>query len=158
MAPRRHLFFYLCLLLLGQSGCNNTTGNPALQAETGVPSPTAQTLSPNPAAKKTQYPELDLFDGREQEAETSAPLEYKGFQIRRKTKKVLIEETTKPTELSYAQVLRKRKVLITLDGVAHPMGNETRFGLFAFLSPDSKQLLVQQDAWRSSRRPWSDRT
>ncbi len=41
---------------------------------------------------------------------------------------------------------------MTFDGVAHPLGNETRFGLFPFLSSDSKQLLVQQDAWRSSRQ------
>ena len=153
MNPHRQLFFYLCLVIFGQVGCRKASDTAGLLKDSGSSTPAPQIKLQNTAAtERQQYPELELFDEMTDEAKDSAPLEYNGFHVRRKTKKVLLEETTKPTELSYAQILRKGNVLLTFDGVEHSLGNETRFGLFPFLSPDSKQLLVQQDAWRSLRQ------
>lgn len=152
MKLSHQFILYLCLILLSQIGCNKSQSSSVISLASGSPSPSQAALQNNAPSKPPEYPELELFDEMADEAKDSAPLDYNGFQIRRKTKKVLIEETTKRAELSYAQILSKKKVLMTFDGVDHPLGNETRFGLFSFLSPGSKQVFVQQRAWRESRQ------
>jgi hypothetical protein len=153
MNPHRLPFFCGLLALCVQLGCSGdsklSASNHKITSTTPA-SPTPSQIVPKPTPQL--YPELELFDEMAKEEKNSAPIDYNGFHIIRQTKKVLLEETTKPTELSYAQILRKGKVVMTFDGVEHPLGNETRFGLFPILSPDSRQLLVQQDAWRSSQQ------
>lgn len=144
-------YFILSLLLIVQIGCQKASETaaeqPKLQTQTPSPQPTSS------ATGQSSYPELELFDERTGEEKDSALLEYAGFTVTRKTKVVRFEGTKTPTAVSYAQLRRGGKVVRNFDGVSHPLGNETRFGLFPFLSPDSKQLLVQQDAWRS-RQQW----
>lgn len=152
MSPHRHFILYLCFLLLSQIGCRKSPDASTASLSSGTPMPSPANLQDAVPSKQPEYPELEFFDERAEEEKDSSPLDYNGFQIRRKTKKALIEGTIKPTELSFAQLLRNGKVVKVFDEVEHPMGNETRFGLFPFLSPDSRQLLVQQDAWRSSRQ------
>lgn len=81
---------------------------------------------------------------------------YHGYQIRRRFKTVIIDDDpTRPlrVEISYAQLTRNNKVLATFDdGVYQPTGNITEFGLFQLLNNGSKQLVVQQLAWRSGRQ------
>lgn len=144
-------YLILSLLLMAQGGCQKASDTAVLQPKIGTPTPSPQ--STPTAAKQSSYPELELFDERADEEKDSAPLKYEGFHVILKTKVLRFEGTKTPTELSYAQLKRRGKVVLTFDEVEHPLGNETRFGLFPFLSPDTKQLLVQQDAWRD-RRQW----
>jgi hypothetical protein len=97
-------FFCLIALLVAQNGCKKATGSVSVQIQTASPMPSSQSIP----AEQSPYPEIELFDEMADEAKDSTLLNYNGFQIRRKTKKVIIEETTKPTELSFAQILRNK--------------------------------------------------
>ncbi len=53
------------------------------------------------------------------------------------------------SEMSYATLLHNGKVLTTFDqGLYHPMGNSTTFGLFTLLGVYTKQVIVAQSIWR----------
>jgi hypothetical protein len=78
-----------------------------------------------------------------------ASLSYQGFTVTKLQKTVFIEGIK--TEVSYAVLKKGNKVVANFDGLYHPMGNATQFGLFPFLGGEGKQLIVEQ----SIPRNWS---
>ena len=84
-------------------------------------------------------------------------LAYHGYLVKRLYKIVKVDnwqnwrERAKSLEVSYAALVHNGKVLTRFDdGVYHPIGNSTNFGLFSLLGVHTKQLLVAQSIWRSS--------
>ena len=84
-------------------------------------------------------------------------LAYDGFLVKRLYKTVKVDDwseakeraTTSEVEASYATLIQKGKVLARFDdGLYHPMGNSTTFGLFSLLGIYTKQLVVAQTIWR----------
>jgi hypothetical protein len=76
-------------------------------------------------------------------------LSYQGFTVTKLQKTVNVEGIK--TEVSYAVLKKGEKVVANFDGLYHPMGNATQFGLFPFLGGEAKQLIVEQ----SIPRNWS---
>lgn len=76
-------------------------------------------------------------------------LSYQGFTVTKLQKTVNIEGIK--TKVSYAVLKKDEKVVANFDGLYHPMGNATQFGLFPFLGGEAKQLVVEQ----SIPRNWS---
>ena len=74
----------------------------------------------------------------------SDALSYGGYDLVKLLKKVKLEETPSLTEVSFAVLKRKGKVLATFDGVYSGVGNATDFGLFSFLNGEAKQIFVSQ--------------
>ncbi|MFN2510546.1 MAG: hypothetical protein ABR568_03770 [Pyrinomonadaceae bacterium] len=78
-------------------------------------------------------------------------LSYGGYDVVKLNKKVKLEQTSGLTEVSYALLKRKGKVLEKFDGVYFGVGNATDFGLFPFLGGEAKQLVVSQTIPRGGR-------
>jgi hypothetical protein len=76
-------------------------------------------------------------------------LTYDGYTIVARRKNVSVEGIS--TETSYAVLQKGQRVITTFEGLNHPMGNVTRFGLFPFLGGENKQFIVEQ----SVPRNWS---
>lgn len=55
------------------------------------------------------------------------------------------------TEVSYAVLKKGERVVANFDGLYHPAGNTTKFGLFSFLGGEPKQLAVEQAIPRNWR-------
>ena len=82
-------------------------------------------------------------------------LTYHGYIVKRLYKTVKVDdwqngrERAKSLEVSYAALVHNGKVLARFDdGIYHPMGNSTTFGLFSLLGTYTKQLVVAQSIWR----------
>jgi hypothetical protein len=79
---------------------------------------------------------------------------YAGFQIRKRTRKVRIDEAvtgSRPffADDEYATVVRRRQTVLRFDGCAYSsVGNAIAFGLFSFLGGRAKQAFVSQDTFR----------
>ncbi len=76
-------------------------------------------------------------------------LSYLGYRVIKEQKTVDIEGIK--TEVSYALLKKGEVTVATFDGLYHPAGNTTEFGLFSFLGGEPKQLIVEQ----STPRNWS---
>jgi hypothetical protein len=59
-------------------------------------------------------------------------------------KKVKVEETNGLTEVSFAVLKKRGKLLAKFDGMYSGVGNATDFGLFSFLKGEAKQLFVSR--------------
>ena len=81
----------------------------------------------------------------------SDALSYGGYDLVKLLKKVKLEETPSLTEVSYAVLKRKGKVLAKFDGVYSGVGNATDFGLFSFLNGEAKQIFISQTIPRGGR-------
>lgn len=66
-------------------------------------------------------------------------------------KKIKIEDAADLTDVSYAVLKRKGKILAAFDGVYFGSGNATDFGLFPFLGGSARQLVVSQTVPRGGR-------
>lgn len=69
-------------------------------------------------------------------------LSYQGYTVTKQNKRVRLEGID--TEVSYAVLKRGDRVVAKFDGLYHPAGNTTQFGLFPFLGGETKQLVVEQ--------------
>jgi hypothetical protein len=78
-------------------------------------------------------------------------LSYNGYDVVKLKKRVKLEQTAGLTEVSYALLKKKGKVLAKFDGVYFGVGNATDFGLFSFLGGEAKQLVVSQTIPRGGR-------
>ena len=76
-------------------------------------------------------------------------LSFQDYRVSRLQKTVYVEGIK--TEVSYAVLKKGEKIVANFDGLYHPMGNATQFGLFPFLGGETKQLIVEQ----SIPRNWS---
>jgi hypothetical protein len=76
-------------------------------------------------------------------------LSYQGYTVSKLLKTVNVEGIK--TEVSYAVLMKDEKVVGNFDGLYHPMGNATQFGLFPFIGGETKQIIVEQ----SIPRNWS---
>jgi hypothetical protein len=76
-------------------------------------------------------------------------LSYQGYTVTKLHKTVNVEGIK--TEVSYAVLKNGERVVANFDGLYHPMGNATQFGLFPFLGGETKQIIVEQ----SIPRNWS---
>jgi hypothetical protein len=82
------------------------------------------------------------------QADTLSEGDYSVIKLK---KKVKIDETPDLTDVSYAVLKRKGKVLVQFDGVYFGLGNATDFGLFSFLGGNARQLVVSQTIPRGGR-------
>lgn len=71
-----------------------------------------------------------------------ALLSYQGYTVTKLRKKVNIEGIK--TEVSYAVLRKEERVVAVFDGLYHPMGNTTEFGLFSLIGGETKQFIVEQ--------------
>ena len=78
-----------------------------------------------------------------------ASLSYQGYTVTRLHKTVNIEGIK--TEVSYAVLKKGARVVATFDGLYHPAGNTTEFGVFSFLGGKPKQIVVEQAIPRNWR-------
>lgn len=111
---------------------------PSIRAETKEePPPAAET-------REEPRPVADVFV----EGDALTQGDYSVVKLK---KKVKIERTPGLTEVSYAVLKRKDKVLAEFDGVYFGLGNATDFGLFSFLGGKTRQLIVSQTVPRGGR-------
>ncbi|HYE76325.1 MAG TPA: hypothetical protein VEF04_23475 [Blastocatellia bacterium] len=144
--------FLVILALLPLLGCKKNLDIQLSTVKPGQSLSPSQTIPTNTqSTETTKYPELKLFDEWADDKNIE-PIAYNGFEVVRKTKKIKVPESSNLAELSYAQILRNGKAVMTIDGGADRDGNETLFGLFPFLSPNSKQLFVQQNIYRGKHQ------
>ncbi|MEO6393120.1 MAG: hypothetical protein ABIP75_14825 [Pyrinomonadaceae bacterium] len=80
---------------------------------------------------------------------TSESLEYLGFRVNRRHKRVLLEGIG--TNVSYGILRHGAQEIAQFDGLYHPSGNSTNFGLFPFLGGKQSQLVVEQSTQRNWR-------
>lgn len=78
-------------------------------------------------------------------------LSFKGYEVIKREKLLKIPYTHGLTDVSYAVLKRDGAVLARFDGIYSGWGNETDFGLFAFLGSKTKQLAVSQTVPRGGR-------
>ena len=112
--------------------------------------PTKEETQRPPATPRGRvWPEPRSLDSELIDADNLA---YNGYFVKRLYKRVKVNDWHKPVELelSYAILLHNGKVLTRFDqeGLYHPMGNSTTFGLFSLLGVHTKQLVVAQSIWR----------
>jgi hypothetical protein len=117
------------------------------------PSPTISKPASNSqtqAASSSKQPDkyIHLLESASNKSDA---LSYGGYDIFKLTKKVKLEETPSLTEVSYAVLKRKGKVLAKFDDVYSGAGNATDFGLFPFLNGEAKQIFVSQTIPRGGR-------
>ena len=117
-----------------------------------IPMPPIETGSgPTPAVTEIDEP-VDPHEPHvlDEFADTDT-LSYRGYQIRRHHKTVNFDflPNRSQVEVSYALLTKRNKTVAAFDGVYHPMGNETQFGLFKLLRNGSRQLVVEQNCWRA---------
>ncbi len=126
------LGFIFLLLMLCLSGCEakSTTLEPVSNAQTQT------TPTPKPSHKY-----IDLLENGTEESEN---LSYQGYDLVRLTKKVKVEGDSNLWENSYAILKKQGKVLAKFDGIYHPVGNATYFGLYPFLKTETKQIFISQ--------------
>jgi hypothetical protein len=78
-------------------------------------------------------------------------LSFKNFELLKRHKKVRIDFSNRPIDVSFAQLRQDGKIVMSFDGLYHPMGNETQFGLFNLLGNEKSQLVVEQAVWKGGR-------
>lgn len=76
-------------------------------------------------------------------------LSFNGYQIIKLHKSVKLEGVK--ADVSYLMLKRKGRAIARFDGLYHPAGNGTDFGLCSLLGGQSKQLLVSKTIPRSGR-------
>jgi len=121
----------------------------------------SQTISSNKEHNQRQpaVPGRDWPEPRSLEVELIDvdKLAYEGFLVKRLYKTVKIDDwseakerpTTSEVGVSYATLIQNGRVLARFDdGLYHPMGNSTAFGLFSLLGTSTKQLVVAQSIWK----------
>lgn len=132
--------FYCCgplLLSVLVSGCE---AQPAVSQT--APARTARP-APAPAAEPRLVREFFVDDDR---------LSYGGYEIVRREREVKVEYPSElRTEVSYAVLKKKGRVVAKFEGVVSGFGNATEFGLFDFLGDGAKQLVVSQTVPRGGR-------
>jgi hypothetical protein len=74
---------------------------------------------------------------------------YEGYTVAKLHKNVNVDGIS--TDVSYAVLRRRKEDIAKFDGLYHPAGNATDFGLFSFLGGDKKQLVVEQSIPRNWR-------
>jgi hypothetical protein len=129
----RHLST-LFLLLLSLPSCRET----ATSHTTGVP----ESRQPSPSQQA-----LANIGSLESIFTKETSLSYHGYTITKLKKTISVEDIK--TEVSYAVLKEGEKVVANFDGLYHPMGNATEFGLFSFLGGENKQLVVEQSIPRN---------
>jgi|SRR5881394_3250844 len=117
-----------------------------------VSNPVSQTTVASSSAKKGSLPNKRIklkqfldFDGNDS-------ISINGYRVLKRRKSVRIAEYPKPIDVVYAVVTHNGKLLSRFDGFAgvyHPMGADTDFAAFPFLSNGSKQLFIEQTEWRN---------
>lgn len=119
----------LLLLILLLTSCREST---ALRAPRGPEQP--------PFARPQQQPQQT--EKIEKIFTNEALLSYQGYTVIKLRKKVNVEGIK--TEVSYAVLSKGERIVAVFDGLYHPMGNTTEFGLFSLIGGESKQLIVEQ--------------
>ncbi|MGH9967425.1 MAG: hypothetical protein ACREBG_06280 [Pyrinomonadaceae bacterium] len=76
-------------------------------------------------------------------------LSYQGYTVTKLHKTVNVEGIK--TEVSYAVLKKGEGVVANFDGLYHPAGNTTEFGVFPFLGGEPKQIVVEQAIPRNWR-------
>jgi hypothetical protein len=143
---QRILQSLLCLLILVALGCGASSINhPPLASTKAQPSAT-----PEPNATPTKVSDTDTGDIDNIYSEDSV-LSYSGYEVERRSRTIKFRYTKYDTEILYAVLRKNGKVLVTFDGLLHPLGTEVRFGLFRLLGESSKQLIVEQTTHRGWR-------
>jgi hypothetical protein len=136
----------LCLLILVTLGCGASSINhPPLASSKAQPSAT-----PEPNATPAKVSDTNLGDIDNIYSEDSV-LSYSGYEVERRSRTIKFRYTKYDTPILYAVLRKNGKVLVTFDGLLHPLGTEVRFGLFPLLGESSKQLIVEQSTYRGLR-------
>ena len=125
----------LFLLVVWLLGCRES----AAVRRGGVPDP--------PPASAPQALENTKTVGIVFSKETS--LSYQGYTATKLQKTVNVEGIK--TVVSYAVLKKGEHAVANFDGLYHPAGNTTQFGLFSFLGREPKQLVVEQAIPRNWR-------
>lgn len=73
------------------------------------------------------------------------------YQIEKRSKMFWIKDAEVNAEVTYAVLKRGGKIINKFEGVQNPLGNDARFALFPVLGRKSKQLIVEETAWREWR-------
>lgn len=153
---RRYLYRTLCLLLAFAMGVaaariviavRHRFRNSPINSSNKTQSQQLPTIPPSRVWPEPRSLDLELIDAER--------LAYHGYLVKRLYKTVKFDdwqngrERAKSLEVSYAVLLYNEKVLARFyDGIYHPMGNSTTFGLFSLLGVHTKQLVVAQSVWR----------
>lgn len=136
----------LCLLILVALGCGASSINhPPLASTKAQPSAT-----PEPNATPAKVSDTNSGDIDNIYSEDSV-LSYSGYEVERRSRTIKFRYTKYDTPILYAVLRKNGKVLVTFDGLLHPLGTEVRFGLFPLLGESSKQLIVEQTTHRGWR-------
>lgn len=146
MQTRKHILLLSLFIIAAFSvSCHRAaisqTTEPVTQAS---PSPTTQATEPEQL--------IDIL------AEYTEGLIHHGYEVRTLRKKVKYEyegqhgeHVSNWTDVSYAVVKRNGKVVAKFDGLDHPVGSTTVFGLFDLLGDKSELLIVSATAPRNGR-------
>lgn len=78
-------------------------------------------------------------------------LQVNGYEAVILKKQVLFEGTKAAAPVSFAVLKQRGKVLVTFDGVSHPLGTATDFALVSLLNGSHKELVISQTIPRGGR-------
>lgn len=111
-------------------------------------------ITSSPVATTTSETEIELEEG-ELEFPDENRLSFRNYEVVKLYKNIAFDlrnEKSAPVEVSFAELRRDSKTIAVFDGVYHPMGNKTDFGMFDLLGKDQSQLVVEQSVWRGGRQ------
>ena len=146
MQPRTHIALLSLLIIAALSmSCHR-------QASSQTVEPVAQ-ASPSPTAPAVEPEQLIGVL-----AEHTKGLIHHGYEVRTLWEKVNYkyegqhgEEVSRWVDVSSAVIKRNGKVVAEFDGLDHPVGSTTEFGLFDLLGDKTQQLIVSATAPRNGR-------
>ena len=123
-----------------------TLGSACSQDPIGVHAPASQDRPSVPIVRDRVLPSLEATypDQFFTKADT---LSYADFTIAKRTRYARVEGHE--TELSYARLTKAGRTVRTFDGLQHPSGNQTDFGLCSVLGMNTHQLVVEQTGPRN---------
>lgn len=129
-------FIFLAMFAVVATGCHGLGTTPAsspIEIAATPPTDTPVAASTGPASGLTLGTD---------------PIEYQGYTLSKQMKTEKMDG--RPAEFSYAVLKRGGKTIAIFDGLQHPYGNATEFGLVSLLGGAQKQFLIEQSIHRGS--------